>query len=66
MKKYICLLGVLSLFLVSCAGYDIPDINYENKDSGVKIETDKDGKLCLDDGKDQSGCIKLNKKEETK
>jgi hypothetical protein len=62
MKQLI--LGLAMVSLVACAGYDIPDINYENKKSGVKIETSKDGKLCVDDGQDQSGCVKLNKKEE--
>ena len=64
MKQVI--LGVLMLGFVACAGYDMPDVNYENKKSGVKVETSVDGKICVDDGKDQSGCIKLNKKEEIK
>jgi hypothetical protein len=62
MKQVI--LGLLMVSLVACAGYEIPDLNYENKKSGVKIETTQDGKICVDDGKDQTGCIQLNKKEE--
>jgi hypothetical protein len=62
MKQVI--LGLLLVGLIGCAGYELPDLNYENKKSGVKIETNKDGKLCVDDGQNQSGCIKLNKKEE--
>jgi hypothetical protein len=57
------LAGVCLLFLTACAGYELPYINYENKESGVKIETSEDGKICVDDGKDQSGCVQLKKKE---
>ncbi len=58
------LLGLLMIGLIGCAGYELPDINYENKKSGVKVEASKDGKICVDDGQDQSGCVKLNKVEE--
>lgn len=62
-KNYVCIF-LLSLVFSGCAGYEMPDIKYENFESGVKVETTKEGKICLDDGKVQAGCIQLNKKEE--
>lgn len=60
------IVGLIVLGLIGCAGYDIPDIIFEDKESGVKVETNKDGKICVDDGDTKSGCIKLNKKETEK
>jgi len=54
------------LSFVACAGYDMPDVLIQDTNTGQKFETNKDGKICIDDGKTKSGCIKLNKKEEIK
>ncbi len=64
MKSFI--VGLLALGLVGCAGYNIPDIMFEDKESGVRIETTKEGKICVDDGDTKSGCIQLNKEEVVK
>lgn len=55
------MLGLALLSFVGCAGYQLPDFNYENTETGEKVSMSKDGSVSIDDGKKHKMDFKLNK-----
>lgn len=49
--------------LAGCTAGEFLEIDYKNQKSGVELSSDKDGKVCLDDGNTHSGCLKVPTKK---